>query len=212
MDKSRLSDWQPLFAQALRIIDAAEASIGTLPWSFGGGTVLMLKYEHRYSKDIDIFLRDPQFLGHVTPRLSPIAEAVSDDYHEHGEFVKLRLAGGEIDFIGTGWLTKSPYQPASLLGRTVNLETPAEIIGKKVRYRAASFKARDLFDLAIVLENAPDAIHESASIIREYRPLLRSRVKKNREALEEEFEALDLLDTRKTLDDCVAALEKAFTL
>jgi hypothetical protein len=212
MDKSRLRDWESLFAQALKIIDAAEANIGAFPWSFGGGTVLMLKYEHRYSKDIDIFLRDPQFIGHVTPRLSPVAEEVSDDYDEQGEFVKLRLAGGEIDFIGTGWLTKDPYRAELLMGRSVNLETPAEIIGKKVRYRAASFKARDLFDLAIVLDNAPDAIHEIAPVIREYRPLLQSRVEKHREVLQEEFEALDLLDNRKTLDDCVAALEKAFTL
>jgi len=73
MDKSRLRDWEPLFVQALKIIDAAEAIIGPFSWSFGGGTVLMLRYQHRYSRDVDIFLRDPQFIGHMTPRLSPIA-------------------------------------------------------------------------------------------------------------------------------------------
>ena len=70
MDPARLNDWESLFAQALTILDAAAAAIGPFTWSFGGGTALMLKYRHRYSKDIDIFLRDPQFIGHVTPRLS----------------------------------------------------------------------------------------------------------------------------------------------
>jgi len=212
MDKSRLRDWEPLFVQALKIIDAAEAIIGPFSWSFGGGTVLMLKYQHRYSRDVDIFLRDPQFIGHMTPRLSPIAEAVSDDYEEQGEFVKLRLPGGEIDFIGTGWLTPEPYRVEPLMGRSVNLETPAEIIAKKVRYRAASFKARDLFDLAVVLDNEPDAIREIAPVIREHRLLLETRVENYHAVLQEEYEALDFFDNRKTFDDCTAALARALRL
>jgi nucleotidyltransferase AbiEii toxin of type IV toxin-antitoxin system len=212
MDNSRLRDWEPLFVHALKIIDAAEAIIGPFSWSFGGGTVLMLRYQHRYSRDIDIFLRDPQFIGHMTPRLSPIAEAVSDDYDEQGEFVKLRLPGGEIDFIGTGWLTPDPYHAESLMGRSVNLETPAEIIAKKVLYRAASFKARDLFDLAVVLDNEPDAIREIAPVIREHRALLETRVQKYRAVLREEYEGLDFLDNGKTFDDCIAALARALKL
>lgn len=212
MDESRLRDWEPLFAQALKIIDAAEAIVGPFSWSFGGGTVLMLEYQHRYSRDVDIFLRDPQFIGHMTPRLSPIAEAVSDDYDEQAEFVKLRLPSGEIDFIGTGWLTPDPYRAKSLLGRSVNLETSAEIIAKKVRYRAATFKARDLFDLAVVLDNAPNAIREIAPVIRQYRPLLETRVEKYRAVLQAEYEALDFLDNRKTFDDCIAALARAVRL
>lgn len=39
-------------------------------WTFGGGTVLMLRYGHRVSKDIDIFVPNPQYLGYVNPRIS----------------------------------------------------------------------------------------------------------------------------------------------
>jgi hypothetical protein len=81
--------------------------------------VFILEYQHRYSKDIDIFLRDPQFIGHIS---------------------------------------------------------------------------------------------EIAPIIREYRPLLESRVEKHRAVLQEEYEALDLIDSRKTLDDCIVALERALRL
>ena len=213
MDESRLKDWEPLFRHALKILDAAEANLATsFTWSFGGGTVLMLKYGHRYSRDVDIFLRDPQFIGHMTPRLSPTAEDVTDQYEEGHEFVKLRLPNGEIDFIATGWLTDGPFVEEEILNRRVNVETPAEIIGKKIRHRAATFKARDLFDLAVVLDNAPDEISKIAPIVREQRDVLRERVDRHRALLREEFEALDLFQSTKTLDECVAALERALVL
>jgi hypothetical protein len=209
MDEARLRDWEPLFAGALSILDAAAGIIGPFEWSFGGGTALMLSYRHRYSKDIDIFVRDPQFLGHLTPRLSAAAEAITDQYEEAGEFVKLRLPGGEIDFIGTGWLTTDAFAPREVMGRTVNVETPAEIIGKKIHHRAATFKARDLFDLATVLDRDPAAIHHIAPVIRRHRAALIERVEKNRGVLQEEYDALDILDTRYTLDDCIEALHRS---
>lgn len=58
-------------------------------WTFGGGTVLMLRIGHRQSKDIDLVVPDPQHLGFVNPRLSDVAEAVSRDYEEVPEFIKL---------------------------------------------------------------------------------------------------------------------------
>ena len=98
------------------------------------------------------------------------------------------------------------------MGREVNVETPAEIIAKKIRYRAHSFKARDLFDLATVLEQAPDAIREIAPVIQGYRLVLLERVKSQRKSLQEEFDALDLIDNRRTLEDCIAALHRSFAM
>jgi hypothetical protein len=42
MDETRLNDWEPLFASALRILDAAAVVLGDFRWSFGGGTALMV--------------------------------------------------------------------------------------------------------------------------------------------------------------------------
>ncbi len=212
MDERPLKEWEPLFAKAMTIVDAAAAVLGDFEWSFGGGTALMLKFRHRFSKDIDIFLRDPQFVGHLTPRLSPAAEAVTDQYDEGGEWVKLRLPEGEIDFIGTGWLTDRPYRPEIVMGRMVNVETPAEIVAKKVRYRARNFKARDLFDLATVLQQAPEALLEIAPVIQAHRLELLDRVQSKRQVLEEEFDALDLIDRRLTFDECIASLNRAFDM
>ncbi len=39
-------------------------------WTWGGGTVLMLRHQHRLSWDVDLFLNDPQLLSYLSPRLN----------------------------------------------------------------------------------------------------------------------------------------------
>ena len=36
--------------------EIAQHGIAQPFWTFGGGTVLMLRYRHRFSKDVDIFV------------------------------------------------------------------------------------------------------------------------------------------------------------
>lgn len=82
--------WQTLLAHAFTLVDEiARRGISDPFWTFGGGTVLMLRHGHRLSKDIDIFVPDPQYLGFVSPRLSDAAERVSVDYVEGPGYVKL---------------------------------------------------------------------------------------------------------------------------
>jgi hypothetical protein len=83
--------WKILLEEAFKIIDDLEARGGIAKpfWTFGGGTVLMLRYGHRLSKDIDILFPDPQYLGYVSPRLSDVAAEVSEDYVEASGYVKL---------------------------------------------------------------------------------------------------------------------------
>ena len=80
----RLNTWEVLFARALALIDSVEEPAGAplIDWSFGGGTVLMRRHHHRFSKDIDIFLSDPQWFGYLTPRLSDAAAAMTTNYVE----------------------------------------------------------------------------------------------------------------------------------
>lgn len=93
-----LSDgvWKQLLQQAYVLVDDIAARGTRNPfWTFGGGTVLMLRYRHRLSKDIDIFVSDPQYLGYVTPRLSDVAEGVTDKYVEGPNYIKLLRPEGE---------------------------------------------------------------------------------------------------------------------
>lgn len=86
-----------LFGRALEQLE--QARIPKRDWSFGGGTVLMLKFDHRDSRDIDIFFRDPQLLTYISPRLNDANEANIQNYSESGNSIKLNFAEGEVDFI-----------------------------------------------------------------------------------------------------------------
>src|SRR5580693_8453151 len=108
----RLIGWELLFQRALILIDSArDIGIPVDDWTFGGGTVLMRRHRHRLSKDVDIFINDPQFIGYLSPRLSPIAESLTTDYSEDSNFVKLSFPEGEIDFVAAPPLTAAPAKP-----------------------------------------------------------------------------------------------------
>jgi hypothetical protein len=73
--------WRSLLGHALTLIDEiSEHGRSDLFWTFGGGTVLMLRYGHRLSKDNDIFVPDPQYLGFVNPRISDVASDITTEY------------------------------------------------------------------------------------------------------------------------------------
>ena len=140
--------WSSLLEHAFTILDDLKLHGGIQNpfWTLGGGTVLMLRHQHRLSKDIDIFVPDPQYLGFVTPRLSDVAAKVAQDYVEAAGYVKLIRSEGEIDFVAAQNLTEQAYEVWSLLGRSVNVETSAEIIAKKLWHRGDAATARDLFE------------------------------------------------------------------
>lgn len=98
-DLNKPGPWAALFASALALTDHLAEVIDQPRWTFGGGTVLMLRLDHRHSRDIDLFVPDPQYLGHVTPRLCQVAEDLTTDYVEAAGFVKLLLPTGEIDVV-----------------------------------------------------------------------------------------------------------------
>lgn len=62
--------WQSLLQSALGLVNEIRMHGGRADpfFTFGGGTVLMLRHQHRLSKDIDFFVPDPQSLAYVTPR------------------------------------------------------------------------------------------------------------------------------------------------
>ncbi len=73
LDFERPGVWARLFTRALQLMSHLEREVPGAPWTFGGGTVLMLRLGHRRSKDIALFVTDPQDLGYVNPRLSDAA-------------------------------------------------------------------------------------------------------------------------------------------
>jgi hypothetical protein len=80
------SHWASLFQQAAAIL----ARLEPRPyWTFGGGTALALRYTHRISYDVDIFLDDAQLLGFLSPRLDEFVASITDQYREAANGIKL---------------------------------------------------------------------------------------------------------------------------
>lgn len=199
MAEDRLKAWQTLFARALEILDSGAIR----DWTFGGGTVLMRRYRHRLSNDIDIFVPDPQSLGYLSPRLNPTAESLTSDYFEHANFLKLYFPEGEIDFVASGALTDQPAAKERILDRDIMVETSTEIIAKKIWHRAAVFTARDLFDLAFIAGREPDSLCRIEDILAGRGPALLKRLREHENALREDFAALVVLEFRPSFDECV---------
>lgn len=187
-----MDTWAILFKQALDCLDTIQ-DVPQPPWSFGGGTVLMLQYAHRQSRDIDIFLGDPQYMGFLSPRLNDTIDAWVADWVEGPGWLKLAFSLGEIDFIAAPPLTAHPTEWRILQGRSVAVETPTEIVAKKLHYRAATFQPRDVFDLAVVQSHEPGALWASRATWSTELPMIRRRM----QALETQYpgyaSALNLL-------------------
>ena len=75
------------------------------------------------------------------------------------DLIKLAFAGiGEIDFIVGHALTTTPTAKRLIEGEDIDLDTISEIIAKKIHYRGASIKPRDIFDIAAAARHDRDAI------------------------------------------------------
>jgi hypothetical protein len=147
-----LPNWARLFRIACSLIRQVNAEHLIIDrWSFGGGTAMMLQIGHRQSEDIDIFLHDPQLLSYLDPKLHDFEfEIMPSDYQGDGpHFLKLAFDRiGEVDFIVSAPLTDAPSTRRKVEGEDVDVETIAEIITKKVHFRGAHIKPRDIFDIA----------------------------------------------------------------
>lgn len=211
-DDERLKVWEGLFERALVVIDdARKHGLPVDEWSFGGGTVLMRRHRHRLSKDIDIFIDNPEFLGYLSPRLSDVAESLTTDYVEDTEYVKLRFPDGEIDFVVAAPLSQLPANRETILGRPFLVETSTEIVAKKIWHRGAMFTARDIFDLAMVAEREPEALKEIYPILSDKRETVLTRISAAEPQLRETFNELLVLEYRRSFEECVAIVKRTLS-
>jgi len=202
IDLTRPGVWASLFPRALKLMTHLEQQISDAHWTFGGGTVLMLRIGHRQSKDIDLFVPDPQYLGYVNPRLSDVAESVSTDYEESAEFIKFFLREGEIDVVVGSSLTDDPYEVVEYRGRTIRVETSAEIIAKKMWHRGDRAKARDLYDLCAVATAEPAQLKLAEPFMVRHGAKFLQALVDYEDVLRRQFAEIDVIGRRLDFDRC----------
>jgi hypothetical protein len=160
-----LPNWRLLLDRTVDGLARLKAKGQPVPqWTLGGGTALMIHTGHRLSKDIDAFIDDPQYLTILSPRLGGEGVWECAAFEEQANHLKLVYPEGEIDFIVAGNVTDIPAESmpiqsdSNLPPLTINVEHPVEIVLKKLRYRGALLKVRDIFDIAVVDSQHADVL------------------------------------------------------
>jgi len=171
--KWRPSKWKRLLELVLPALDELP---GELTWSLGGGTALSISLNHRISYDIDIFFQDASALKFLSPNKNHKIRALSDDWQQPGNYLKIERPEGDIDFLIAQTFSASPNFLHDFMGKKILVETPAEIIAKKIHYRGSQFTIRDIFDIAAVSELAPEALPSVSSEIRDALPRTWDRI------------------------------------
>lgn len=201
-----------------KLLHKADALLRALPSrgipvptaTLGGGVALMLAFGHRRSRDIDLFLSDPQLLPALSPRLNDAAAALTEDYEEAANHLRLALDEGEVDFIVAPHLTDGAAAPVVVEGLSVQVESALEVLAKKLLYRGTDMKLRDLFDLACALRLRPELGTALAPLATRQREALLRRVA----ALEPTFterarHSLDLMPAgERFVDDAPAIVRE----
>lgn len=152
-----MSGWRRLLGRTLDGLSNLEQQGQPMPdWVLGGGTALMLYANHRFSRDIDAFIDDSQYLALLSPDTTDVWNCT--DWDKAAHYLKLRYPEGEIDFIVSGALTNvDPVEKEIDLTSirtdwkpTIAVEPPAEIAPKKMYHRATMLKPRDIFDITVI--------------------------------------------------------------
>jgi hypothetical protein len=174
----------------------------------------MLHMGHRLSKDVDIFIDDPQYISYLSPRLAGEEAWGTDIYQESANHLKLIYPEGEIDFIVAGEITGLPAESMTIApddtvpdaaSITVAVEHPVEIALKKLNYRGSFLKVRDIFDIAVVNSAHETLLRDSLHRVSHIKQAIVDRLASIPEDFcRQELAELDILeDWRPIADRCL---------
>ncbi|MHB1286382.1 MAG: nucleotidyl transferase AbiEii/AbiGii toxin family protein [Leptospirales bacterium] len=176
-DSGVLKPWEILFDRMIGILETLPFHLREKEeWVFGGGTALRLYYDHRESNDIDIFIKNPALIPYLSPRVNDRTESMSHSYTEMSNFLKLHFSEGEIDFIVSPTVTDYPSRKTEIRGNIFLIESPDEIISKKILYRSDEFKPRDVFDTVVALRHDSEILLKNRNVLRSRFPVLLKRL------------------------------------
>ncbi|MFB6451396.1 nucleotidyl transferase AbiEii/AbiGii toxin family protein [Bradyrhizobium tunisiense] len=195
-----MSGWRKLLGRTLNGLSDLEQQGQPVPdWGLGGGTALMIYTNHRLSRDIDVFIDDPQYLALLSPDTTDVWNCT--DWDKAAHYLKLRYPEGEIDFIVSGTLSDlDPIEKEIDLTSiragwkpTIMAEPPAEIALKKMYHRSTMLKPRDIFDIAVIKKNYGDTLIANLGAVTSKKKDLLQRVNSIRvDYLEADLAELDI--------------------
>lgn len=139
--------------------------------------------------------------------MSDTAANLTQDYTEQpGAFVKLQFEEGEVDFVAAPNLLADAWETWDVGGRSVKVETAAEIIAKKMYHRGDRATARDLFDFALVSEREPQQLLAATPFLLRHRTAFLSQIRQPHAGLRAAFDAIATLDYTQNFEHCVTVV------
>ena len=149
--------WKPLLRFATAIWDEISARHKiAVPLRIGGGSMLLRRYRHRRSWDLDLFVSDVRFVRWASPVHNAAAADLFPDHQEEATALKLVIGMQELDVIAAAPVfDPDAVEEAVLLDRAVLIERPREILAKKLIYRGRRLQPRDVFDFSTVAVEEP---------------------------------------------------------
>ena len=151
----------------------------------GGGTALAMRWHHRHSTDVDLFV-DPAVYAPLYRAPDDFLEQIEcgplevDLLGVYPSWCQLRFVEGEVSMMTHPSLTHDPRSADTVRGTRVALETSAEILAKKLGPRMIGsevYVPRDVYDLACARTYDPEALHTAfRSIHPNYRRDIRDKL------------------------------------
>lgn len=117
--------------------------------------------------------------------------------------MKLFLPEGEIDFVASPTLTNNPFEEHEVLGRNILLETPIEIVAKKIWYRGDRATPRDLLDLAMVIDRHYSEILDHRDIFVKNIEIFTNQCESRKSIMLPVFDAIEKIDFNMSFDECL---------
>lgn len=182
------SAWKRLLELVLPALDELPDSMA---WTLGGGTGLAISLEHRVSCDIDVFFEHAGALKLLSPNKNGRIRQLSDNWQQPGHYLKIERPEGDIDFLVARSFSEPPFFGFPFQGRNICVETPVEIIAKKIHFRGSRLAVRDIFDFAAfsvtdnaaeiallpdIAESLPRALHRIKLMGKRYETTVREAV------------------------------------
>lgn len=141
----------------------------------GGGTALAARWAHRHSTDVDLFVEPEPYRnffwntgGRFTLDLTAAAPVDRLVIADDGTFISLTARAGHVSVDAARGLPFDPRSSDTVRGTDVPLETTAEILAKKLRFRMArdrELPSRDLYDIAVARKRDPDALRTAMDAV-----------------------------------------------
>ncbi len=131
---------------------------------FGGGTALSIYYfQHRLSFDIDLFLVDQQYLSYFSPKhwiedTSNFNGSQYIDIHNHIGVVSANNIKVDI-LVDSSSDTVLIDDTKTIFPFDIRVESIEDILAKKIVFRKKDNKARDIFDIAVAIQNDENILH-----------------------------------------------------